>query len=110
MPSKDRIDPQANEWMVREGLLASDPERRSATSSAARGRTGSRTERRVMSAQVLRLAKRLDVDADELAKKFSPDTVRRTKYPVLEQVDEQGRRVFKHDPQIEERRISTFSR
>lgn len=58
-----------------------------------------------MSAQVLRLAKRLGVDPDELASRIPADTLRRTKYPVIELVDEDGkRRTFKHNPGIEEGR------
>lgn len=100
MPSKDRISTRSNEWMAQEGI--SVPERLTATSSAARGARASRTERREMSAQVLRLASRLGSSADELAKKIPADTLRRTKYPVIEVVNEDGTRTFKHDPQIQE--------
>jgi hypothetical protein len=40
---------------------------------------------RLMSGQVQRLAARLGKDPDEIASKIPPDTLRRTKYPVLEQ-------------------------
>ena len=50
--------------------------------------------------QVANLAARLGVSADELAKKIPADTLRRTQYPVLEQVGEDGSRVFLHDRQI----------
>lgn len=55
---------------------------------------------RVMSAQIQRLADRTGQDPDELAARLSADTVRRTKFPVIEQRDEQGRRVFRSDPGI----------
>lgn len=107
MPSKDtyhRENPGANEWMAREGLI--DPEKQLESAPAASGRAGSRTERRAMSAQVQRLARRLGSDPDELAQKLSPDTLRRTKYPVLEIVNEDGTRTFKHDPGIEQGRTA----
>lgn len=53
-----------------------------------------------MSAQVQRLARRLHVDPDRLAKKISPDTLRRTKFPVRERVTEDGKRIFESDPGI----------
>lgn len=55
-----------------------------------------------MSGQVQRLARRLGLDPDTLATKIDPDTIRRTKYPVVEKLDSQGRREFSHDPGIEE--------
>jgi hypothetical protein len=94
VPSKDTYHakhPEANEWMSR------DPEKLSATVSRARGGIVSRTAKRALSAQVLRLARRLERDPDELAKKIPADTLRRTKYPVIEQVNEDGTRTFKHD-------------
>jgi hypothetical protein len=52
---------------------------------------------RQMSGQVQRLAARLGKDPDEIASKIPPDTLRRTKYPVLEQMTPDGKRVFEHD-------------
>lgn len=57
-----------------------------------------------MSAVILRLAKRLGVDPDGLVKKYPPDTVERTKYPVLETVAEDGTVTYRHDLGIEEGR------
>jgi hypothetical protein len=105
MPSTDSFHskrPELNRSLVNDGLVSSDPERLRETSARAPGATGSRAGQRAMSAQVQRLAKRLDKDPDELAKKIPADTLRRTKYPVIEQVDEQGRRTFKHDTGIED--------
>lgn len=99
MPSKDPINARANEWMK-----SSDLGRPDATISAEPGQTGSRTERREMSGQVQRLARRLGADPDEIARRIPADTLRRTKYPVIETVNEDGTRAFKHDPMIEEGR------
>jgi hypothetical protein len=89
MPSQDRVKPDLNEWLGEKSPASSDPAKRSAT--AVRG----------MSSQLQRLAHRLGVDPDELASGISDDTIRRSKYPVLEQVNPDGTRTFKHDPQIE---------
>jgi hypothetical protein len=63
------------------------------------GREPSKSVRpgRLMSGQVQRLAARLGKDPDEIASKIPPDTLRRTKYPVLEQMTPDGKRVFEHD-------------
>lgn len=55
---------------------------------------------RQMSGQIERLARRMGKDPADLAGTMSPDTVRRTKFPVVETVDAEGRRIFKHDPGI----------
>lgn len=58
----------------------------------------SRTVRRgtrKMSAYVLRLAKRLGADPDELAKSYPEDTLRRTKYPMVEDPQPDGSILFK---------------
>lgn len=98
MPSKDPVNPEVNKW------LRSAQAKPHATEQAARGATDSRTGQREVSGQVLRLAKRLGADPDALAKKIPPDTLRRTKYPVLESVTEDGKRSFKHDRGITEAR------
>jgi hypothetical protein len=53
-----------------------------------------------MSATVQRLAKRLGVPADELAKTIPADTLRRTKFPVTEQDNEDGTTSFTHPTQV----------
>lgn len=103
MPSKDTHhaeNPQANEWMSRESVESSSSTPK--TSLAA----SPVSAKRVMSAQILRLADRLGRDAETLAKKMPADTVRRTKYPVIEIVNPDGTRSYKHDPGIEEGRIA----
>jgi hypothetical protein len=92
MPSKDKFHakkPELNETLERpESLEVSDRARRR------------KTGQRAMSALVQRLAKRLDVDPDTLAKKISEDTLRRTKFPMRERVTTDGKRIFEDDPQI----------
>jgi hypothetical protein len=56
------------------GGLAATPD---VTPTAPRGRR--------VSAFILRLAVRLSASPDELAKRYSDDTIRRTKYPVIEE-------------------------
>ena len=71
---------------------------------------GAKQERDV-SNQILRLAERTGADPDELAKKIPSDTIRRTKFPVFEELDTEGRRIFKHDPRItEDSRIASSRR
>ncbi len=109
MPSQYKTKPEANAWMAAEGVSC-DREKPLVTAQPGRGVTASRIsppERRDMSAQVQRLARRLAADPDELAKKISPDTLRRTKYPVLETVNPDGTRSFKHDSGISEGLISS---
>jgi len=89
MPSKDNFKRPPEEQLTRSG-----PGKPSATAGTGR--------RRETSAQVLRLAQRMGTDPDELAARIDPDTLRRTKYPVIEIVNEDGTRTFKHDPQIAE--------
>lgn len=87
MPSRDTYHekhPKANAWMGE------------SAPKAASDKPGERK----MSSQIQRLADRLGVDPDELASKIPADTIRRTKYPVLEQVDAEGRRTFKPDPGV----------
>lgn len=89
MPSKDTFHkkhPKFNDWMTREGVgnLGARPKKRP-------------ERRREMSSEIQRLAKRLGKDPDKLASGVPADTVRRTKYPVIEQKTEDGKRIFKHD-------------
>jgi hypothetical protein len=93
MPSKDPINPDANRWLYRDesGKLhetkATDP-----------GATASRT---AQAAHVQALASRLSVPAEQLAEHIPADTLRRLKYPVIEQTDpDNGLATFKHDPGI----------
>ena len=87
MPGKDKINPKANEWMEREGL--SVPKAITAKPK--------QEPKRKTSAQVQRLERRLGRKPDELAEEIPADTIRRTKYPVLEQRNPDGTRTFEHD-------------
>jgi hypothetical protein len=90
MPSNDPINPKVNAWMegenleVSQGLMAALPK-------------PTKTKERPMAGQLLRLARRLGLDPDELAQKIPADTIRRLKYPVLEQRERDGARGFEHD-------------
>jgi hypothetical protein len=75
----------------------SDQARLTETGALVPGREGSRTAPSEPTPQVTRLARRLDVDADELASKIPPETLRRTRYPLIERRMEDGTTVFNHD-------------
>lgn len=77
-------------------------ERLSATVKAARGETGSATGRIGSSVLVSRLASRLGLKPNDLALRMTEDTVRRTKYPVLEKTDADGKTTYTHPVQIHE--------
>lgn len=91
MAGKDKIDPKANEWMEREGLASA----KQVMSPDARKRV--EHKQRQMAAQIQRIARRLGKKPEDLAGKVSADTVRRLKYPVLEQRNPDGTRTFEHD-------------
>ena len=60
-------------------------------------REGPKKGRR-MSALALRLASRLGVDPDAMVKEWPDDTLRRTKTPVVEEPQEDGSVLYKHNP------------
>lgn len=68
-----------------------------ATGGLVAGQTDSPTasKGRRMSAFVLRLARSLGKDPDELAARYSDDTLRRTKYPCIEEEQPDGSIKFK---------------
>lgn len=86
---------QEMERRRREDPVFSDLERLHATGSV-------EPTRHRATAQIVRLANRLGVDADELAKKIPADTLRRTRFPMIEEKLPDGRRTFKDDPGIHE--------
>lgn len=53
---------------------------------------------RRMSALAMRLASRLGKSPDELVKEWPDDTLRRTKYPAVEQPQEDGSVLYKENP------------
>ena len=75
--------------------------RLNATAPAERTRVGSRI---AMSGIVQQLARSLGRDAEELAAQIDPETIRKTKFPVIEERLEDGKILFKHDPGIIEAR------
>ena len=106
MPSEDtyhREHPEANQWMapipVHSGAASTltVQEKRSETLPAGKRPA---TARIVMSGLVLRLALRLGVSPEELAKRIPEDTVRRTKFPVQEHLISDGSIEFEHPPGI----------
>jgi hypothetical protein len=95
MPSKDPINTKANSWRT-------DPGRHGETARAARGQTGSPTGQRAFSATVLRLAKALGRKPEEVAERFSADTLRRLKYPMREKHEADGKTVYERDLDVSE--------
>lgn len=76
LPSKDPIDARANAWLK-------PPKKASAS--------------RPGSALLDRLARRLDTSPEVLARGIPVDTLRRLKYPVIEEPQDDGTIVYKHD-------------
>ena len=66
----------------------------------ARGEEGSRTATLASSPLLVRLASKLGVSVNELAMRLKGDTVRRTKYPVLEIPQADGSIKYTHDHQV----------
>jgi hypothetical protein len=98
MPAKDTFHakrPEVNEWMSGRAGLSAPSGRAGSKATTTSSRASS--PKRDMSAQLQRLAQRTQQNPDELAERIPADTLRRTKYPVLETVDAEGRRTFKHD-------------
>lgn len=59
-----------------------------------------RAKQQDMSGLIQRLARRLGIPAPELAAKIPADTIRRTKYPVIEEQNEDGTMTFKDVAQV----------
>lgn len=99
MPSEDKYheqNPETNAWVAKETSLPKFGTPPDSSLASSRERAASRT-RAKNAAQIQALAARLGLDAEELAKKIPEDTIRRLKYPMIEQTDDEGRSVFKHD-------------
>lgn len=99
MPSEDTFhaeNPQTNRWLEESG--DSQPSRKTSTGSSRASASGRAPSPTKQAAHLQKLAATLGVDAEELAKRVPEDTLRRLKYPMLEQVDpETGLSQFKHD-------------
>jgi hypothetical protein len=99
MPSKDEFheqNPTTNQWL---GANAPSSQKAKTTRGSSRGSSATRAASTTkQAAHVQKLAATLGVDAEELAARIPEDTLRRLKYPVLEQTDpESGLTVFEHD-------------
>lgn len=95
MAGRDKINPKANEWMEREGLDVSP-----------KLTVKPKKLERNMAGQVQRVARRLGKKPDDMAAEIPKDTLRRLKYPVLEQRNPDGTRSFQHDLGISDGPIS----
>lgn len=91
MPSKDTFKGRRDEH-----LTGSEKPRETTPVARPKGRS--------VSSVLLRLARRMDADPDAMAERIPEDTLRRLKYPLLETINEDGTRSFKHDPLIAEAR------
>lgn len=100
MPSQDTFHqerPETNNALLAQ-LSPSERERLNATAKAVSTRaTSPAVKRGAQAARIQALAARLGEDAEELASRIPDDTLRRLKYPVLVQPQEDGTTQFKHD-------------
>lgn len=83
MPSKDRVNPTANAWLETVPGRSSVQERPSGIASATSGP-------KPRSASLIRLAERLGTTEAFLLERYPEDTLRRMKYPVLEDPQDDG--------------------
>ncbi len=90
MPSEDPINPAANRWWYRdaEGQIHE-------IEGEAEHEVPARPAEQA--ARVQQLAYRLGLDAETLAGKIPDDTLRRLKFPAIEQPQDDGTTAFKHD-------------
>ena len=93
-PSKDELSERA----ARGDPVAQGARARRVETGGATATPSTRPPGRRMSATIMRLARRLQRDPDELAQEIPADTVRRTKYGVLEEKQPDGSTLFKHIP------------
>jgi len=80
--------------MDRSTSKSSDQERLRETVKAARGDGESRIG---SSGLIVRLANELGLKPDEIAIRLDKDTIRRTKYPVMEERTDDGRIIYRHN-------------
>lgn len=108
MPSEDKYHeqrPETNSWLERDesgAFRLTAPTRPGSFHASARANDASRTRN---AAKVQALAAKLGLDAEKLAQRIPEDTLRRLKFPMLEQTDPlTGLTSFKHDVGIVEGR------
>lgn len=97
-PKKEQLEERAARGDQVARMTLSGRARQIATGGLAAIPADSPTEpkgRRRMSGFVLRLAARLGADPDELASRYSDDTLRRTKYPCIEEEQPDGSILYK---------------
>jgi hypothetical protein len=100
MPSKDQMNEPAWRWL-------SDRARQRANVLGAKRAAASQIAR--SAAYVQELARRSGLDPEALAARIPADTLRRLKYPMIQQVNEDGTRSFEHDLGIQEGRKSLLA-
>jgi len=84
----------------------SEPERLEETVRAVRPQGGTRTARLEASPLLVRIASRLERPVNEILLRISTDTVRRTKYPVIEDLKADGTIVYTEPHGIKEGPLS----
>lgn len=99
MPSKDEFheeNPQTNRWLDESEDLS--PKSATTPASSPGSPSASVVSHTEQAAKIQQLAATLGLDAEELAKRIPEDTLRRLKFPAMEQTDpETGLSTFKHD-------------
>ena len=97
-PGTDRVPEHLRS---RQNAWLEDRERRNGIVDPAQSRGGTRTGKLVqLSPALLRLARRLGVEPNDLAARYSADTLRRLKYAVVEDVGEDGSITYRQPVQI----------
>lgn len=92
--------------MDRSSSKSAERARRVEIVTAVRGQGEPRTAQIAASPLLVRLASKLGIPIEALALRISPDTVRRTKYPALEEANEDGTTSYKAPVQVIEGPIS----
>ena len=99
MPSEDKFhaeNPRTNRWLEESAASSQKPSTRPGSSPGSQSARGASPTKQA--ARIQALAATLGMDAEQLAARIPEDTLRRLKYPVLEQTDpETGLSKFEHD-------------
>lgn len=101
MPSEDTFhaeNPQTNRWLDESATSSPSSATSRGSSRASTSATGGSRTEHVSASLLQRLAASLGISEDDLQKRVPADTIRRLKFPVLEQTDpETGLSRFEHD-------------
>lgn len=92
MPSADRVDPKTNAWMEGDGTSSG---RTARTTHGSSRDSGKEPVVALQSGVVQRLALSTGKDPNELAAAIPADTLRRLKFPVITQRNEDGTVTYK---------------